>query len=274
MRSLRGPVRPGPRPGARATLAALLAVPLLAGVVAVAPAPRPRTTSAPRTPGCRPAPARTPSSWTPRLYLPGPAAADPRPAVVLAHGFGGSKDSVADDARDLAERGYVVLTYSARGFGAQHRADRAGRPALRGRRPLHADRPAGRSATTSSSTAPATRGSASPAAPTAARSSLLGAAYDDRIDAIAPQITWNSLTAALFPSQTGAVDAAATAGGDPADGGTGVYKRLWAGLFFGVGSAPTGGLLGALGGGGDGAAPAPPRRTCSARRPGRGRRRR
>ena len=36
---------------------------------------------------------------------------------------------------------------------------------------------------------------------------LLGAAYDDRIDAIAPQITWNSLTSALFPSQTGEVDA-------------------------------------------------------------------
>ena len=29
----------------------------------------------------------------------------------------GSKDSVAGNARDLAERGYVVLTYSARGFG-------------------------------------------------------------------------------------------------------------------------------------------------------------
>ena len=53
------------------------------------------------------------------LYVPPSATADdPAPAVLLAHGFGGSKDSVADDAADLAERGYVVLTWSARGFGA------------------------------------------------------------------------------------------------------------------------------------------------------------
>jgi len=41
----------------------------------------------------------------------------PAPAVLLAHGFGGSKDSVADRARTLARDGFVVLTYSARGFG-------------------------------------------------------------------------------------------------------------------------------------------------------------
>src|SRR4029453_19301844 len=29
---------------------------------------------------------------------------------------------------------------------------------------------------------------------------LLGAAYDHRIDAIAPQITWHSLASSLFPS--------------------------------------------------------------------------
>ncbi|MCU1690827.1 MAG: Sulfate-transporting ATPase, partial [Jatrophihabitantaceae bacterium] len=49
------------------------------------------------------------------LYLPD---STPAPAVLLAHGFGGSKGSVADEARSLARRGYVVLTYSARGFGA------------------------------------------------------------------------------------------------------------------------------------------------------------
>jgi len=44
-------------------------------------------------------------------------AVTPAPAVLLAHGFGGSKDSVADQARTLARDGFVVLTYSARGFG-------------------------------------------------------------------------------------------------------------------------------------------------------------
>ena len=47
-----------------------------------------------------------------------PSAAGPHPAVLLAHGFGGSKTDLVDRARDLAGRGYLVLTYSARGFGA------------------------------------------------------------------------------------------------------------------------------------------------------------
>jgi ABC-2 type transport system ATP-binding protein len=41
----------------------------------------------------------------------------PAAAVVLAHGFGGSQASMLEDARVLAGQGYVVLTYSARGFG-------------------------------------------------------------------------------------------------------------------------------------------------------------
>src|SRR3954468_11105520 len=112
--SLRGLVRSRPRPGARATLAALLAVPLLAGTVLVAPVAA--------ADGVRTEDARVPSGTgadaveldTTTYLSPSGGRA---PAVVLAHGFGGSKDSVADDARDLAERGYVVLTYSARGFG-------------------------------------------------------------------------------------------------------------------------------------------------------------
>jgi ABC-2 type transport system ATP-binding protein len=39
------------------------------------------------------------------------------PAVLLAHGFGGTKNSVRDDAESLAGRGYAVLTWTARGFG-------------------------------------------------------------------------------------------------------------------------------------------------------------
>ena len=50
------------------------------------------------------------------LYL--PEAAAPAPAVLLAHGFGGSKADLDEDARLLAQEGYVALAYSARGFGA------------------------------------------------------------------------------------------------------------------------------------------------------------
>ena len=48
------------------------------------------------------------------LYLP---AKSPAPAILIAHGFGGSKDSVAADAKYFASKGYVVLTWTARGFG-------------------------------------------------------------------------------------------------------------------------------------------------------------
>src|SRR5689334_11591823 len=40
-----------------------------------------------------------------------------RPAVLLGHGFGGSKDDVRGQAEALARHGYAVLTWSARGFG-------------------------------------------------------------------------------------------------------------------------------------------------------------
>src|SRR5690349_23682454 len=50
-----------------------------------------------------------------RLYL--PSGDGKAPAVLLGHGFGGSKESVSDDAESLADRGYAVLTWTARGFG-------------------------------------------------------------------------------------------------------------------------------------------------------------
>ena len=53
-----------------------------------------------------------------RLYVPdGVSAQSPAPAVVLAHGFGGTKASVSGAAADLADRGFVVVAYTARGFG-------------------------------------------------------------------------------------------------------------------------------------------------------------
>src|SRR5829696_3278211 len=236
VRSLRGPARPRPRPGARATLAALLAVPLLAGVV-LAP-------SASAADDVRTEDARVPSGsgadaveLDTTLYL--PEAGSPAPAVVLAHGFGGSKDSVAGAARDLADRGYVALTYSARGFGRS-----TGQIGLDDPRyevadlstliDLLAERDDVQLDGDGDPRVGVTGGSYGGAL------TLLGAAYDDRIDAIAPQITWNSLTSALFPSQTGEVDAE-TVAATPEDGDTGVYKRLWSGLFFGVGSSPSGG---------------------------------
>jgi len=50
------------------------------------------------------------------LYLP-PDSDGAHPALILAHGFGGSKESVRSQAQEYAAAGYVVLAYTARGFG-------------------------------------------------------------------------------------------------------------------------------------------------------------
>jgi ABC-2 type transport system ATP-binding protein len=243
VRPLRGLVRPRPPSGARATSAVLATLLLSGGLFALAP-------SAAAADEVRTEENRVPSGGgadavelDTTLFL--PAGGEPAPAVVLAHGFGGSKQSVADDAQDLAERGYVVLTYSARGFG-----ESTGQIGLNDPRfeiadlstlvDLLAERDDVQLDADGDPRVGVAGGSYGGAV------SLLGAAYDDRIDAIAPQITWNSLTAALFPSQTGPVEGA-TVAVTPQDVATGVFKRLWAGLFFGVGSVPSGGLLDGLG---------------------------
>ncbi|MEU8753784.1 CocE/NonD family hydrolase [Streptomyces chartreusis] len=133
-----------------------------------------------------------------------------RPAVLLAHGFGGSKDDVRQQAENLARDGYAVLTWSARGFGKstgkvglndpkgevadvsrlldwlaeqpQVELDKAGDPRV--------------------GMAGGSYGGAI---------SLLAAGHDDRVDAIAPAITYWNLADALFPN--------------------GVFKKLWAGIF-------------------------------------------
>lgn len=46
-----------------------------------------------------------------------PQASGKHPVVLLAHGFGGTKDSVTSQANDLHDRGYVVVAWSARGHG-------------------------------------------------------------------------------------------------------------------------------------------------------------
>ncbi len=99
------------------------------------------------------------------LYLPQQT---PAPAVIMAHGFGGSKKSVAADAEQMARDGFVVLAYSARGFGASTGRDRLDSldyeiPDARAIVDWLALQPE------VTQDGPATRGSASPAPPTAAR---------------------------------------------------------------------------------------------------------
>ncbi len=142
-----------------------------------------------------------------------------RPAVLLGHGFGGSKDGVRAQAQNLAREGYAVLTWSARGFGAstgeiglndpEHEvADVSRLIDWLARRPeVRLDK----SGDPRVGMAGASYGGAI---------ALLAAGHDDRVDAIAPRMTYWNLADALFPD--------------------GVFKKLWAGVFFGTGS-PAGG---------------------------------
>jgi ABC-2 type transport system ATP-binding protein len=196
-----------------------------------------------RVPGV-PEPRGGPVSLDATLYL--PDVAGPVPAVVLAHGFGGSKNDLADDARQLAQSGYVVLAYTARGFGASGglvHLDAPDYEVADARRMLDvlAGRPEVLMDAPGDPRVGVTGGSYGGAL------ALLLAGYDRRVDAIAPQITWNDLRQALFPQFTVTGTQRSPAGVEAA--GSGVFKKAWAGVFFGPGGAGSGAPAAASAGG-------------------------
>ncbi|GAA4294489.1 CocE/NonD family hydrolase [Streptomyces venetus] len=137
-----------------------------------------------------------------------------RPAVLLGHGFGGSKNDVRQQAEDLARDGYAVLTWSARGFGKTNGKiglnDPKGEVAdvsklldwLAKQPQVELDKPGDPRV----GMAGGSYGGAI---------ALLTAGHDPRVDAIAPAITYWNLADALFPN--------------------GVFKKLWAGIFVNTG---------------------------------------
>ncbi|MFE3636775.1 alpha/beta fold hydrolase [Streptomyces sp. NPDC059168] len=206
---LRRLVPRGPLKGPRRLLAAAAAVVVLAGAgtwsaVASDDPPGVRRTDRVMT--------MTDGTRLDTSYFTG--AAGRRPAVLLAHGFGGSKDDVRQQAEDLTRAGYTVLTWSARGFG--HSTGKIGL-----NDPEHevadvsrlidwlADQPQVRLDGKGDPRVGVTGGSYGGAI------SLLAAGHDRRVDAIAPAVTYWNLADALFPN--------------------GVFKKLWAGVFFNTG---------------------------------------
>ncbi len=143
-----------------------------------------------------------------------PADTGRHPAVLLAHGFGGSKDDMRRQAEDLARSGYAVLTWSARGFGRS-----TGKIGLNDPKAEVADvsrlldwlakRPEVRLDRPGDPRVGVAGGSYGGAV------ALLAAGHDRRIDAIAPAITYWNLADALLPN--------------------GVFKKLWAGVFVNTG---------------------------------------
>ncbi|MEU5862446.1 CocE/NonD family hydrolase [Nonomuraea sp. NPDC047529] len=165
-----------------------------------------------------------------------PAGGGKAPAVLVAHGFGGSKQSVRQQAARLAQDGYAVLTWSARGFGRSTGEIALNSPDYEVKDVKQlvdwlAKRPEVQLDAAGDPRVGITGGSYGGAI------ALMTAAFDQRIDAIVPQITWADLADALFPdaaaggSATGS-GAQATIGQGAADG---VFKRMWAGIFFGQG---------------------------------------
>jgi ABC-2 type transport system ATP-binding protein len=180
------------------------------------------------------------------LYLPEHT---PAPAILLAHGLGGSKASLDDQARGLARAGYVVLAYTARGFGAS-----GGSIHLDSRRFEVADgsrlldflqaRPEVARTGDQSSDRPVLGVAGSSYG--GALALMLGAT-DHRIGAVAADITWNSLARSLFPN--------ANASASGADQRAGVFKRLWAGYLFSSGFSAADGAADSSGGAPSGGAP-------------------
>lgn len=166
------------------------------------------------------------------------------PAIVLAHGFGGTKADSASSAKLFAADGYVVVTYTARGFGAS-----GGR--------IHLDAPAYEVADASKlidmlATRPDVEldGPGDPHVGVAGASyggalALLAAGYDRRVDAVAAAITWNDLTQSLFPQSALSSSAAQpeTLAGAVPSSQPGVFKQRWASLLFGdsAGASPSAG---------------------------------
>ncbi len=175
------------------------------------------------------------------LFIPDGAESEPAPAIIVAHGFGGGKNSVQGVASKLAENGYVALTYTARGFGESTGEISIDAPDYeiadaRTMIDLLAERPE-----------VLQDSEGDPRVGMYGRSyggalALLTAGYDERVDVISPGSTWNSLVSSIFPNDAGAPPAL-TPAADPPPSEDGVFKRSWAEIFVEAG----GGVLPAPG---------------------------
>ena len=143
----------------------------------------------------------------------------PAPAILLAHGFGSSKEAVKESAQYYRDNGYVVLTWTARGFGKS-----SGQISMNAAQGEIADINelisylVTRKEVKKESSANPIVGIVGASYGGAA--ALLSAAADKRIDAAIADITWNNLNQALFPQSSKDLS-------EP-----GPFKKVWTGTFF------------------------------------------
>ena len=143
----------------------------------------------------------------------------PAPAILIAHGFGGSKESVESEAKFFASKGFVVMTWSARGFG-----ESTGQIEMNSIDSEVADTRAlithlakSKNVILDAEGDPRVgiMGSSYGGA-----NALLTASQDPRIDAVISDISWSDLEQGLFPQS---VERSPTSG---------PFKKVWAGTFF------------------------------------------
>ncbi len=162
------------------------------------------------------------------LYTP---ASTPAPAVLLAHGFGQDKTALASAARRLQREGFVVLAYSARGFGRS-----GGQIGLDS---LDAEVPDARALVDVLARTPAVRKVGGDPVVGVVGGSYGGAlalmlgATDPRIDTVVAAITWNDLAQALVPASAGTVV------GSAASPALRDFKAGWSSRLFGDGLGTT-----------------------------------
>lgn len=150
------------------------------------------------------------------LYLPEKL---PAAAILIAHGFGGTKDSVAEDAKYFVDKGFVVLTWTARGFGKSTgliemntiSAEVADSKALISELARNKSVVQDKSGDPRVAIMGGSYGGAN---------ALLTASTDKRVDAVVADITWSSLEEALFPQSAAGITE------------SGPFKKIWAGTFF------------------------------------------
>jgi ABC-2 type transport system ATP-binding protein len=172
------------------------------------------------------------------LYVPdGASPADPRPAIVITNGFGGSKDipEVTATAHFLVRQGYVVLAYTAAGFGGSggcitlQSIDRD----ARGTQQLVDQVLDVRDDVLRDDAGELVLGTVGGSY--GGGWQLPFAALDDRVKAAAPGRTWQLLRYSLNPNNR-------VVPGDPTGfshslSDQGVFKAQWTSLFFALGNA-------------------------------------
>jgi predicted acyl esterase len=190
------------------------------------------------------------------LYTPaGVDARHPAPAILTTNGFGGSKTDQAGAAKWAASHGYVVLSYSGLGFGADPQSGRRGSDCKISLDDRQHDGAAGKQLVDFLGGLKAADDGTKvdyvvkdrvahdgKVHPGDVRVGMVGGSYggqiqfavaalDPRVDTIVPLITWNDLSYSLAPNN------ATLAPGSVSYAVPGTEKIDWTTAFFGLGIA-------------------------------------